>query len=99
MHFVDEHSTKILRVKSICLEILCKVIACVSYGFRLNIHQINGFFQNELGEKVARELTDQQDFLSYLFTLLANEKTFLLACQTIEDLLQVGVEFHPILVK
>ena len=31
---------------------------------------------------------EQEDVLSYMFTLLAHQKTFIIACQLIEDMLQ-----------
>ena len=33
-------------------------------------------------------LMDQEDVLSYMFTLLVHQKTFINSCQLIEDMLQ-----------
>lgn len=41
-----------------------------------------------MGEKVTTLLMEQDDILSYMFTLLAQKKTFINACQLIEDMLQ-----------
>ena len=40
------------------------------------------------GDELAEKLALHDDCLSYLFTLLAHEKTFITACQFLEDLLQ-----------
>ncbi|XP_074645755.1 short transient receptor potential channel 4-associated protein-like [Tubulanus polymorphus] len=42
----------------------------------------------EIGTKVAKELAWQDDLLSYMFSLLAYKKTYITACDLIEDLLQ-----------
>lgn len=41
-----------------------------------------------VGEQVVTLLMEQEDILSYMFTLLAQKKTFINACQLIEDMLQ-----------
>ncbi|XP_052817711.1 short transient receptor potential channel 4-associated protein-like isoform X2 [Mya arenaria] len=41
-----------------------------------------------VGEEVTTYLMEQEDVLSYMFTLLAHQKTFINACQLIEDMLQ-----------
>ncbi|KAL4234774.1 Short transient receptor putative channel 4-associated protein [Mactra antiquata] len=41
-----------------------------------------------VGEQVTTYLMEQEDVLSYMFTLLAHQKTFIIACQLIEDMLQ-----------
>ena len=41
-----------------------------------------------VGEQVTTLLMEQDDILSYMFTLLAQQKTFINACQLIEDMLQ-----------
>ena len=41
-----------------------------------------------IGEQVTTLLMEQDDILSYMFTLLAQQKTFINACQLIEDMLQ-----------
>ena len=40
------------------------------------------------GDKLAKQLTEDDDLLAYTFNLLAHTKTCLMACQFIEDLLQ-----------
>ncbi|XP_052230247.1 short transient receptor potential channel 4-associated protein-like [Dreissena polymorpha] len=41
-----------------------------------------------VGDQVTMCIMDQEDVLSYMFTLLAHQKTFINACQLIEDMLQ-----------
>ena len=41
-----------------------------------------------VGEQVTSLLMEQDDILSYMFTLLAQKKTFINSCQLIEDMLQ-----------
>ena len=42
----------------------------------------------EEGEEIGRQLTEHEDLLNYVCTLLAHDKTCLTACQFLEDLLQ-----------
>lgn len=49
------------------------------------------YFQN-VGEKVTKQLMENDDVLNYVFTLLAHQKTFINSCQLIEDLLQSSRE-------
>ena len=42
----------------------------------------------DLGERLTAELTVHEDILTYCFRLLAHDKTCLMACQFLEDLLQ-----------
>jgi len=41
-----------------------------------------------VGEAVTSYLMEQENVLSYMFTLLTHQKTFINACQLIEDMLQ-----------
>ncbi|KAJ8302972.1 hypothetical protein KUTeg_019368 [Tegillarca granosa] len=45
-----------------------------------------------VGEKVTKQLMENDDVLNYVFTLLAHQKTFINSCQLIEDLLQSSRE-------
>ena len=40
------------------------------------------------GDELSQRLASHDDHLSYLFTLLTHDKTFITACQFLEDLLQ-----------
>ena len=42
----------------------------------------------EIGPKVASGLSEMDDLLSYLFSLIAYKKTYVNACALIEDILQ-----------
>ncbi|XP_046354542.1 short transient receptor potential channel 4-associated protein-like isoform X1 [Haliotis rubra] len=63
-------SERMLRIKSLVLEILTKITT------------------TSVGERVTTELMRSDDTLNYIFTLLAHQKTFVNACQLIEDMLQ-----------
>ncbi|KAL8560898.1 hypothetical protein ACOMHN_059082 [Nucella lapillus] len=41
-----------------------------------------------MGERVAGKLLECDDILNYVFTLLAHKKTYISACQLVEDMLQ-----------
>lgn len=41
-----------------------------------------------MGDQVTCKLLESDDVLNYVFTLLAHPKTFINACQLIEDMLQ-----------
>ena len=45
-----------------------------------------------MGEELSRRLTERDDMLSYVFTLLGHGKTCITACQFLEDLLQARRE-------
>ena len=45
-----------------------------------------------MGEELSRRLTEHDDMLSYVFTLLGHGKTCITACQFLEDLLQARKE-------
>ena len=46
------------------------------------------FVFQSIAEKVSQELLCNDDTINYIFTLLAHKKTFINACQLIEDMLQ-----------
>lgn len=52
-----------------------------------NLYFVVCYFKN-IGEELARGLTEREDILNYLFVLLTHDKTCLNACQFLEDLLQ-----------
>ncbi|XP_041375962.1 short transient receptor potential channel 4-associated protein-like [Gigantopelta aegis] len=66
-------SESMLRVKSVVLEILTKITTTSNFY---------------IAEKVSHELLTNDDIINYIFTLLAHKKTFINACQLIEDMLQ-----------
>ena len=41
-----------------------------------------------VGDQVTSKLLESDEVLNYIFTLLASQKTFVNACQLIEDMLQ-----------
>ncbi|KAK3605673.1 hypothetical protein CHS0354_013470 [Potamilus streckersoni] len=52
-----------------------------------------------IGDKITKTLMDEEDVLNYLFTLLAYQKTFVNACQLVEDMLQckkIVLDLHSI---
>lgn len=63
-------SERMLRIKSVVLEILTKLTTTT------------------VGDQVTNKLMDNDELLNYVFTLLAHPKTFVNACQLIEDMLQ-----------
>ncbi|CAI9716469.1 Hypothetical predicted protein [Octopus vulgaris] len=67
-------SEHVLRAKSLCLEILIKIISTPK------------------GERVISRVLSKDDILNYIFTLLAQKKTFIAACQLLEDMLQMRQE-------
>ncbi|KAK2190340.1 hypothetical protein NP493_84g05051 [Ridgeia piscesae] len=50
------------------------------------------FVSMSMGEELSRRLTERDDMLSYVFTLLGHGKTCITACQFLEDLLQARRE-------
>ena len=44
--------------------------------------------QVEIGETLGKKLTQNNDMMMYVFTLLAHKKTHMTACQFLEDILQ-----------
>ncbi|XP_056008894.1 short transient receptor potential channel 4-associated protein-like [Ostrea edulis] len=46
------------------------------------------FHVTSIGDKVTSILMSDDEVLNYVFTLLANQKTFINACQLVEDMLQ-----------
>lgn len=44
------------------------------------------------GERVTLKVLSKDDVLNYIFTLLAHKKTFIAACQLLEDMLQIRRE-------
>lgn len=67
-------SERVLRAKSLCLEILIKITSTPK------------------GERVTLKVLSKDDVLNYIFTLLAHKKTFIAACQLLEDMLQIRRE-------
>ncbi|KAK3086456.1 hypothetical protein FSP39_018709 [Pinctada imbricata] len=53
----------------------------------LVIEILTKFHMSVIGERVMNKLVDYE-ILNYVFTLLAHQKTFIIACQLIEDMLQ-----------
>ena len=49
---------------------------------------ISCFLLQDIGESVTKDLSQHEDILNYCFTLLAHDKTYLMACQFLEDMLQ-----------
>lgn len=52
-----------------------------------DVYLQNVSFQT-VGESLTSDLMSNDDVMNYLFTLLAHKKTFIDACQLIEDMLQ-----------
>lgn len=70
-----------------------KVILGIFFVFLLFFHFYFKFFIFQpKGERVTLKVLSKDDVLNYIFTLLAHKKTFIAACQLLEDMLQIRRE-------